>query len=292
MDFHAIRDYDTLFRTIQYRWPSIGSLVPEPVSFHSIVAKLRGGGPLVFVLDEIDALLRFDIENDELLFKTFRSLSQEGLCRFIFSGERVLSNQLKYGVTSPLFNFCGQRIRLGYLEPKSAEKLVVEPMGWMNIEMRERERVVEGILDLSSCHPRLVQYICHSLIRQINQQGVRFVSSRHLQRIARSNELREEYLWTVWGDATPFERALTLALEQVAVTQDDIQASLKRWDIPYTWEGLTGALHSLEICSVLERDNDTFHFVAEHFPRIARESLDVEMEISMLRRRITRERDL
>jgi HEAT repeat protein len=292
MDCHAIRDYDTLFRTMQYRWPSIGSLAPEPVNFHSIVSKVAGDGPLVLVLDEIDALLRFDIENDELLFKTFRSLSQEGVCRFIFSGERVLSNQLKYGVTSPLFNFCGQRIRLGYLEPRSAEQLIVEPMGWMNIEIRESDRVVEGILDLSSCHPRLVQYICHSLIKQINQQGVRFVSRQHLQRIARSNELHEEYLWTVWGDATVFERALTLALEQVAVTVHGIQAALERWDIPHTWEGLASALHSLEICSVLEQDGDTYHFVAEHFPRIARQSLDVEMEISVLRRKIRGERNL
>ncbi|MGD9029157.1 MAG: HEAT repeat domain-containing protein [Anaerolineae bacterium] len=289
MDCHAIRDYDTLFRTIGYRWPDIDSLPPKPVSFHSVVAGLRRDAPLVFALDEIDALLRFDIENDELLFKTFRSLSQEGQCRFIFSGERVLSNQLKYGSTSPLFNFCGQRIRLGYLEPKSAAQLIVEPMDWMNIELQEREPVVEGVLDLSSCHPRLVQYICHSLIKQINQEGVRFITRQHLQRVAGSNELREEYLWTVWGDATPFERVLTLALERVDATEDEIRAALHRWDVPYSWEGLRRALHNLEICSVLERDNHRFHFVAEHFPTIARETLDIGMEINALKRKITSE---
>ncbi|MGD2176521.1 MAG: HEAT repeat domain-containing protein [Anaerolineae bacterium] len=292
MDCHAIRDYDTLFRTIEYRWPGVGSLPAEPVSFHSVVAELRGDGPLVFALDEVDSLVRFDIENDELLFKTFRSLSQEGVCRFIFSGERVLSNQLKYGSASPLFNFCGQRIRLSYLKPKSAERLIVEPMDWMNIELQERGRVVEGILDLSSCHPRLVQYICHSLIKQINQEGVRFITPEHLQRIAGSNEFGEEYLWTVWGDATPFERALTLALEETSATLDDIEAALQRWDIPYAGEGLRRALHNPELCSILERDDDAFRFVAEHFPRIARETLDVEMEISALKREMGREPDL
>jgi hypothetical protein len=292
MDWHPIRDYDTLFRTLAYHWPSIGELEPEPVSFHSVVAELRDDGPLILVLDEIDALLRFDIENDELLFKTFRSLSQEGVCRFIFSGERVLSNQLKYGSKSPLFNFCGQRIQLGYLDRRSARQLVTRPMEWMNIDLRDRESVVEGILDLSSCHPRLVQYICHNLIERINREGVRFIIPEHVERIAASNEFREEYLHTVWGDATPFEKALTLALEEVAVTQQEIQAALKRWDIPHTWEDLKTALHNLKTCSVFLQDNATYHFVAEQFPRIARESLDIEMEIGYLRRKITRERDL
>ncbi len=287
LDCHPIRNYDVLFRTLAYRWPSVGRLAPEPVSFHSVVAELRDDGPLILVLDEIDALLRFDIQHDELLFKTFRSLSQEGQCRFIFSGERVLSNQLKYGSKSPLFNFCGQRIPLGYLEPKSATRLIVEPMGWMNIDLRDRERIVAGILDLSSCHPRLVQYICHSLIKQINREGVRYITEEHLQRIAGSNELQDEYLHTVWGDATPFERALTLALEETSFTQDDIRAALDRWNIPYTWRKLKAALHNLEICSVLERDDGTFRFVPEHFPRIARESLDIEMEINSWRRRMT-----
>jgi hypothetical protein len=137
-----------------------------------------------------------------------------------------------------------------------------------------------------------VQYICHTLIKQINEEGVRFITPQHLQRIAGSNEFRDEYLWTVWGDATPFEKALILALKETSANQDDIQAALTGWDIPYTWGDLKAALHNLEICSVLERDGDTFRFVAEHFQEIARESLDIEMEISSWRRQIIRERDL
>jgi hypothetical protein len=121
---------------------------------------------------------------------------------------------------------------------------------------------------------------------------VRFITDDHLQRLAGSNELHEEYLYTVWGDTTPFERAVTLALEETTVTQDDIQAALTRWDIPYTWGDLKAALHNLEICSILRRDDGTFHVVPEHFPQIARESLDVEMEINSLRRHIIRERNL
>ena len=292
LDCHPIRDYDILFRTMAYHWPRLESLAPEPVSFHSAVADLSNDRMLIFIFDEIDALLRFDMANDELLFKTFRSLSQEGMCRFIFSGERVLSNQLKYGSQSPLFNFCGQRIQLGYLEQRSARQLVTEPMSWMNIELREEERVVGDILELSSCHPRLVQYICHSLIRAINREEVRFITPEQVQRIAGSNEFREEYLYTVWGDATSFERALTLALENTTFTRKEIQAALERQDIPYTWEGLKSALHNLKICSVLRQDNAMFHFVAERFPKVARESLDIEMEISSLRRKIRREQDL
>jgi hypothetical protein len=113
-----------------------------------------------------------------------------------------------------------------------------------------------------------------------------------VQRIAAGNEFREEYLHTVWGDATSFEKALTLALEKPAATHEEIQTALERWQIPYTWEDLKAALHNLKTCSVLVQDNATYHFVAESFPQIARESLDIEMEIGSLRRRIRREQDL
>jgi len=289
LDCHPIRDYRILFRTLVYRWPSLGSLPPEPVSFHSVVAELADDRLLVFVFDEIDALLRFDMANDELLFKTFRSLSQEGLCRFIFSGERVLSNQLKYGSKSPLFNFCGQRIQLGYLEPRSARRLIREPMRWMNIELRDEERVVDAIIDITSCHPRLVQYICHRLIQQVNQEAVRFITPELVERVADSSEFCEEYLYTVWGDATPLERIVTLALEGRTFTREQVEKSLRTWEIPYSWESLKTALHNLKTCSVLVQENATFRFVAQHFPRIARTSLDIDMEIGSLKRRMGRE---
>ncbi len=292
LDCHPIRDYGILFRTLVYHWPGLGSLPPEPVSFHSVVAELADDRMLVFIFDEIDALLRFDMANDELLFKTFRSLSQEGLCRFIFSGERVLSNQLKYGSKSPLFNFCGQRIQLGYLEPKSARQLIKEPMSWMNIELRDEGRVVDAIVDVTSCHPRLVQYTCHRLIQQVNQEAVRFITPEQVERIADSNEFCEEYLYTVWGDATPLERIVTLAVDRLSFTREQVEKSLRTWEVPYTWESLKTALHNMKTCSVLEQDNGTFRFVAQHFPRIARTNLDIEMEIGSLRRRMERDQDL
>ncbi len=292
LDCHPIRDYRIFFRTMAYHWPQLGSLAPEPVSFHAVMADLQNDRMLVFVFDEIDALLRFDMDNEELLFKTFRSLSQEGLCRFIFSGERVLSNQLKYGSASPLFNFCGQRIQLGYLERSSARQLITEPMSWMNIELRDQEPVVDAIVELTSCHPRLVQYVCHSLVKEINHEGVRYITPEHVRRVADSNEYREEFLYTVWGDATPFEKALTLALDRAKVTMEGVHAALRKWEIAYTWDTLKSALHNLKTCSVLVQENDTFHFVPGHFPRIARESLDIEMEIGSLKRRIRREQNL
>ena len=66
----------------------------------------------VFLIDEVDDLLWYDV--NQILFGTFRALSQNEKCRFVFSGERVLNRQT-HDSHSPLFNFC-INIHLSYLD--------------------------------------------------------------------------------------------------------------------------------------------------------------------------------
>jgi len=78
-------NYENLFQALadELREPLEGS---DPLGFRKLVTKLKIRAParqVVFLLDEVDALLAFDAESKPVgqLFRTFRALSHEGLCR-------------------------------------------------------------------------------------------------------------------------------------------------------------------------------------------------------------------
>ncbi|HSJ59358.1 MAG TPA: ATP-binding protein, partial [Anaerolineae bacterium] len=160
-------DYDDLFQSLpdEAQLPA-GS--HEPLAFRQLAHRLQRGsapGRLVFLLDEVDELLAFDVqpENRMQLFKSFRSLSHEGACRFVFSGGRTLYQHL-HDSQSPFFNFC-QELALGPLLAKSVAEIVSKPMHQLGIELPDEDLFVERLIEVSSCHPNLVQWLCDRLVR-------------------------------------------------------------------------------------------------------------------------------
>jgi len=83
---------------------------------------------IVFLLDEVDELLAFDAQSKAAgqLFRTFRAMSHQGFCRFVFSGSRTLYRHL-HNPQSPFFNFCEDMV-LKTLEEKSIAEIVSKPM--------------------------------------------------------------------------------------------------------------------------------------------------------------------
>ena len=119
----------------------------DPRSFRQMVTRLRETSSprqVVFLLDEIDELLAFDAERRPAgqLFKTLRAASQEGVCRFVFSGSRTLSGHLRDS-RSPFFNFC-DAITLGRLEEQSVSEIVRKPMRQLGIEMPDEEQLIRA----------------------------------------------------------------------------------------------------------------------------------------------------
>ena len=292
LDCYPVWNCGDLFKAIamDYECPEVSALDPDPINFLDVVDILHHDKPLLFIMDEIDALLRFDAANDELLFKTFRALSQKGTCHFIFSGEKCVSERLR-NPASPFFNFC-ESISLGYLDTRSAIELITGPMALMNIELRDQDRIVQEIIDLSSCHPRIVQLICRRLIEEINKDKVRYISYEHLQRLSGDRAFQEQYVRSIWGLATPLERIITLLLNDAGVTLSEIEAALGKAEVPYTTTELDTALSNLEMYSILKRVERLYRFVPERFPRIVRECMDIGREMEKYRREVQSERDL
>ena len=141
----------------------------DSLAFRSLVTALARQAPstrLVFLLDEVDELVAFDahVHDGPRLFKTFRSLSHEGICRFVFSGSRTLSFSLR-DPRSPFFNFC-EALTLRPLDERSVAEIVVKPMRQLGIDLPEEGQLIDLLIQLTSSHPNLTQWLCDRLVKR------------------------------------------------------------------------------------------------------------------------------
>ncbi|MBM3188205.1 MAG: hypothetical protein FJZ90_05720 [Chloroflexi bacterium] len=268
MDCQYVASHDEFFEAL-----SVACSEPvhtgSPDSLRRMLSRVRGRKGetlLVLLFDEVDSLLAYDSERDLRLFRVFRALSQEGLCRFVFCGERRLFDVVN-DAHSPLFNFCSVA-RLGYLLPREARRMVQEPMAGLGVALEEPEALVEEIVDLSSCHPNLIQGICQMLLEAINARGERLVRREDLERVRASDAFREMLLEVTWGNANALERLITvLMVGEREFPAGAVQEALRGQGIRLSAAELEDALTSLELFSVLQREGLSYSFAVRAFPR-------------------------
>jgi hypothetical protein len=243
----------------------------DPLLFRKIALRLRDASApatVVFLLDEIDELLACDAARRPAaqLFKTFRSASQEGLCRFVFAGSRTLFHHLR-NPRSPFFNFC-DALTLRRLDDRSVAEIVRKPMRQLGIDMADETRLIQRITAVTSCHPNLAQWLCDRLVRF---SVARRLSPSAPAEIVSTPEFRDHYLSTAWGDATPLEKLISLTMSDPSFAVEDVLKSLAPYGIRN--EGVVReALDFLNLCCLLDHDGaGGFRFGLECFPEIARQ---------------------
>lgn len=248
--------------------------IRNPLDFRLLVARINENHPtrrLAFLMDEIDGLIDFDSKSTKpgQLFKTFRSLSHEGACSFLFSGSRILFEHL-HDANSPFFNFCQDTI-LRPLDEGSVNEIVVRPMRQLGIDLVDEENLVTEIIGLTNCHPSLVQWVCDRLLKS---SPTRRISIDNLRELANSSDFARYYVETAWGDATPFEKWLTLVPDSVQISFAELAAEIQR-------VGLNGAAPLQQGAQFLQmqglwsikKQNIVITFT--HFPRLVREIEDM-----------------
>ncbi|WP_437759540.1 protein kinase domain-containing protein [Sorangium sp. So ce1389] len=241
-----------------------------------------GGRTVVFLLDEIDALLAYDAARDGRLFRAMRAVAHEGLCRFVFSGSRTLY-QMLHDPFSPFFNFC-EEVLLRPLDDAAVEAIVRKPMQQLGFELPDPERLVADIVRATSSHPNLVQIVCQQLVAGSVE---RRVASAEVERIAAQRDLQRQFVETAWSDTTPFERIVSLLSAGPTFSLAEIQAEARRRGLPD--EGrVAEALEMLELYSLVAYDGDLYRFAMASYPTTVRRSHDVEALIAGLMRRARR----
>jgi hypothetical protein len=280
MDCEEKFNYDDLFQALADEFGEPLERT-DPLGFRKLVTKLKRRAhvrQVVFLLDEVDGLLAFDAESKPVgqLFRTFRGLSHEGLCRFVFSGSRTLYRHL-HDPHSPFFNFC-EDVVLKPLEQRSIVEIVSKPMHQLGIELPEEEALIDRIIDLSSSHPNIAQWLCDRLIKTAS---ARRITLDILENISDDPEFCRHYVETAWSDSTPLEKIISLVVEGPSFEMEKLQEVMGH-------HGLTDktlireSVEMLQLCALFEREGQRCRFALTHFPRMVRKMEDVTSQIEWL----------
>ncbi len=269
----SIHDYASFYGTLRIEF---GERFDEqaPQAVRQLVSHIKqdaGAKHIVFLVDEVDALLDFDATATPAgqLFKTFRALAHERVCSFVFSGSKTLYQHL-HDARSPFFNFCND-LTLGPLTEKSVSEIVSKPMRQLGIQFTDEETIISRIIDLTSCHPSLVQWLCDRLLRSAER---RVIGLRDLDVVAASNEFRKYFVETAWGDATPLEKLVSVLPEQPQFSLDELLAVAKRYGLKNR-SSIREALEMLQLYALIETHNGRYYYALKHFPALVRSVEDV-----------------
>jgi hypothetical protein len=261
---------------------SLGS--NEPAVMRKLLSALQAQHPrkqIVFLFDEVDQLLTYDAhERQGRLFRAFRALSHEGACHFVFSGSRTLYQHL-HDPLSPFFNFC-QEMPLKPLEEKSVTEIIRKPMRQLGIELPQEEELIARIIDLTSCHPSLVQWLCDRLLRQASDRRVTLAD---LEAIAAGPDFADYFVETAWGDATPLEKMITVLVDGPNFSLDELLAAAAPYGIGHP-AMLRDALKRLQLYALIEPGAQDYRFVLAQFPHFVRQVEDIPFLRQTLRQQV------
>jgi hypothetical protein len=268
LDCEARFDYEGFFDGLAE--PAGRPAIGDPLQFQRLASSLREQDRLpVFLLDEIDELLAYDAQRQPpgQLFKVFRAASHEGVCRFIFSGSRTLHHHLN-DPQSPFFNFC-ETVGLGRLQERSVAEIIRKPMQQLGVELPDEDRLVLRLIELTSCHPNIAQWMCDRLIR--SSVGRR-ITSDALEGLATTPEFHEYYVGTAWSDATSVEKLISMLIEDQRFDDGSVRKKLVECGLPLDPRLVRQSLDVLRLYSLIERDGSQYRFGMSQYPRIVRES--------------------
>ncbi len=276
LDCQAVHTYEDFFQAVDTAWTV--HLPTRTMEGLRRMATDLGvqypGKTIVMLFDEIDALLKHDVEHGEQLFRILRALSQENHIRYIFCGEKVLSGSL-HDPNLVFFNFCNI-LNLSYLTDDEARRVVAEPMEEMGITLEDDGTLVEEIINQSARHPNIIQYLCQELIKRINVRRERLVRRSDLNTLAHSAQFAEYFIEVCWGRSNALERLITLLmLDQPEASLTEIGDALRARGVSLGTGAMERALDGLCLYSILKKDGPKYAFATDAFPRILRRSQDV-----------------
>ncbi len=244
----------------------------KPHHLFDLVVQLDDGSgrSIVIVLDEIDQLLDWDKnhtedEVPEAFFRACRSISQQGLAQFVFSGERTIANTL-WDATSPHWNFC-RPLMLRQLTRAASESLIAEPLENLGIRIDERDTFLESSWNCTDGHPELLQFIGDKIVSRVNNRARENVhtSPDDIDAISNQFEYAEQYLETYWGQASPLERVISIALIEGSQSIDKLLNTIRKMGATLDASDVHGALRMLELYGIAKQSEVGYELRAEWF---------------------------
>ncbi len=150
----------------------------------------------LFLLDEVDRLVEYDMHHEESIFNTFNRLyteampNQETAARFILFGFQQMFEQMK-NPRSRLYNFM-VFIPLKPLDFDDAMSLVIRPMENIRVNWNSKDDA-RYLVERCSRHPRLLQAACNGLLSILDKKEERrdIIERFDVDKALSSDEFRE-----------------------------------------------------------------------------------------------------
>ena len=120
----------------------------------------------VFLIDEADDFIRAERDNDYLILKELRSLSETGQCTFVLAGFWQLYDYATLDYQSPLKNF-GEILHLGELEEEACTNLAAIPMAMMNLHYAS-STLIQTLTQETGQRANLIATACHEIINNLD----------------------------------------------------------------------------------------------------------------------------
>jgi Cdc6-like AAA superfamily ATPase len=302
--FRGVTDYKPFLRNLQQKIEEIFNLKVNLVRFttgrslsrlHDVIRKLSlENKKIIFVFDEVDILVKFDRRREYRLLHTFRTMSQNDHCQFIFAGFKELYHR-KREIENPLYNFC-KEIILTPLDRKAALDLITRPMDSIGVQYQNTEDR-ELILEYTSCHPNLLQFFCEELIDKIEEHGKveerRTIFRKDIEKLLDSkyeNYIMDE-IYMFFSDLPNINRLiLVLLVEEYMEQPGPITFSLAKIRDKLIQQGLEISinkvhrnLRNLVMRFILaDKGNENYCFALPVFPGILEKRIDDDFKNSLI----------
>ncbi|MCI0470782.1 MAG: ATP-binding protein, partial [Candidatus Aminicenantes bacterium] len=177
MDCSRIESEETLLKNLAEKMEINFDDISDIDKFRQYVTREaeKGGHRYLFLLDEVDRLVEYDMQHDEKIFKTFNRLYNETMknnetaARFILFGFQQIFEQMK-NPTSRLYNFM-VFLPLQTLDLEGAMGLVTRPIEDIRVRWKNKEDA-EYLVDNCSRHPRLLQAACQALLSNLDDKKI------------------------------------------------------------------------------------------------------------------------
>jgi hypothetical protein len=260
MDCQTVRHWEDFGALAASRW-NIGvpkSFSPRHVFDLAEQLSNRQPGQLVLLLDEIDQLLDWDEHHSEdevpeAFFRACRTLSHERSAQFVFSGERTIARKL-WDPHSPHWNFC-RPLSLQQLTRDAAEQLLLSPLEALEITVTGKESVARELWEITSGHPQLIQVIGDNLVRLLDQRDQSrrsTLDTSDVTLVTNTYEFRELFLETYWGQATRFERLVSVWVAIGSSQPSDLAERAQTLGLSKSVADVSDALRMLTLYGLVE----------------------------------------
>ena len=246
----------------------------DPIILAASIRQLwqQHGRRLWLLIDEVDPFFECEKANGYLVLSVFRSLSEEGICNFIFAGFWALYQHAVLDYHSPVRNF-GEVLTLGALEYEACIELVTIPMAYLGISYADKS-LIETLISQCGQRANLIAMVCDELVKGLPFDQ-REVSASNVTRALHLDKLRNELSAREFGiqeHEQQYDRVVIFAtITRTDFTLAELSQLLEDQGFNVDLNELTRTLSRLELAFILGQEQGRWSYRVPLFVEFARQ---------------------